>query len=82
MSFMDGLSNRELEVLKLVSEHYTNREIADTLVIADCTVETHLHHILSKLRVHSRHAAARAYLDAATRTNSASNSLGSAHRSS
>lgn len=77
---LDRLSDRELEVLKLVSEHYTNREIADILVLAECTVETHLHHILTKLRVRSRHAAARLYLDTVETTNSASRNK-SAHRS-
>lgn len=79
---LDRLSDRELEVLKLVSEHYTNREIADRLVLAECTVETHLHHILTKLRVRSRHAAARLYLDAAGKTHSASRSVETIPRSS
>jgi DNA-binding CsgD family transcriptional regulator len=56
------LSERETEVLRLVREGLTNKEIAATLVISAETVRTHLEHIFEKLRVHTRTAAvARAF---------------------
>jgi ATP/maltotriose-dependent transcriptional regulator MalT len=48
------LTGRELEVLRLMATDMSNREIASTLFIAEGTVKTHVHHILSKLDVNSR----------------------------
>ncbi len=53
----DGLSPRELEVLRLVAQGHTNRGIADELVLSERTVERHVSNILVKLRVGSRTAA-------------------------
>jgi len=44
-----SLSNRELDVLKLVSQGKTNKAIAAELGMGDATVKTHLSHILWKL---------------------------------
>ncbi len=63
MPRLDGLSDRELEVLQLVSGHLTNLQIADRLTISELTVESHVHHILHKLHVNSRRSAARIYLE-------------------
>lgn len=52
------LSRRELEVLTLATEGLSNHEIGDALVIADRTVATHVEHILDKLEVPNRAAAA------------------------
>ncbi|MDX6377865.1 MAG: hypothetical protein QOE98_2168, partial [Gaiellaceae bacterium] len=54
-----GLSLREREVLSLVGEGYSNREIALRLGISEFTVKRHVHNILEKLAVPSRAAAAR-----------------------
>jgi DNA-binding NarL/FixJ family response regulator len=51
------LSQRELEVLSLVAEGRTNRDIAEELVVSDKTVKRHLSNILDKLGVNSRAAA-------------------------
>jgi NarL family two-component system response regulator LiaR len=51
---VDPLTERELEVLKLVARGKTNREIADELVVAEGTVRTHVSNILSKLHLASR----------------------------
>ncbi|MGL5862885.1 MAG: response regulator [Phycicoccus sp.] len=53
-----GLTDREVEVLRLVARGLANREIADELVIAENTVKNHVRNILEKLHVHSRTAAA------------------------
>ena len=53
-----GLSPRELEVLHLLVEGRSNRVIGDTLSLSERTVENHVMHILSKLGVESRTAAA------------------------
>lgn len=54
----DGLSVRELEVLRLVAQGQTNREIAQTLVLSEKTVARHLTHIFTKTGVSNRAAAA------------------------
>ena len=48
------LTTREIEVLQLISEGLTNREIAELLNLSVETVKTHLRHLLAKLRVRSR----------------------------
>jgi HD-GYP domain-containing protein (c-di-GMP phosphodiesterase class II) len=53
-----GLSEREIEVLRLVATGFSNREIADKLVISPRTAEHHVQHIYGKLRVRSRPAVA------------------------
>jgi len=50
----EPLTERELEVLKLVSQGYSNQEIADILVIEEVTVRTHVSHILRKLQLANR----------------------------
>jgi ATP/maltotriose-dependent transcriptional regulator MalT len=52
------LSNREEEVLGLVSQGLTNKEIAQTLFISEATAKVHVRHILEKLGVRSRTEAA------------------------
>ncbi|WP_308250628.1 ATP-binding protein [Nonomuraea rhizosphaerae] len=58
-----GLTARELEVLKLVAEGLTNREIAERLFIAQKTVSVHVSNILGKLEVATRTQAAAAGRD-------------------
>jgi NarL family two-component system response regulator LiaR len=54
----DPLSQRELEVLKLLARGLTNQEIADRLVISEWTVRTHVRNILGKLHLANRTQAA------------------------
>ncbi|MBI2875010.1 MAG: response regulator transcription factor [Firmicutes bacterium] len=52
------LSSRETEIIALVAEGYTNKEIGNELGIAENTVKIHLKHIISKLGVRNRVEAA------------------------
>ena len=49
-----GLTQRELEVVKLVRDGCTNQQIAESLYVSIRTVETHLSHVFTKLGVTSR----------------------------
>lgn len=44
----DNLTERELEIIRLIEREYNNRQIADTLFISERTVETHRKHIYQK----------------------------------
>jgi len=50
----EELTPREREVLTYIAEGYTNREIAETLVISIKTVDRHRENIMQKLNLHSR----------------------------
>src|SRR5262249_47759667 len=52
-----GLTERELEALRLVAAGHTNKAIADELVLSERPVDRHVSNILAKLRVSSRAAA-------------------------
>jgi len=54
----EELTSREKDVLKLIEEGHTNKEISDKLVIEIGTVKNHVHNILSKLNVGTREEAA------------------------
>ena len=54
----EPLSKREVEVLQLVAEGLSNREIAERMVITVGTVKKHLEHIYGKVDAHSRTSAA------------------------
>ena len=54
----DPLTQREVEVLRLVAQGQDNREIAEKLVISEATVRTHVSNILAKLHLASRTQAA------------------------
>lgn len=54
----DPLTEREVDVLRLVAKGMSNQEIADNLVISERTVRTHISHILDKLHLANRTQAA------------------------
>lgn len=51
---LDGLTAREREILALVADGLTNRQIADQLVVSVKTVETHRTNLMQKLDLHDR----------------------------
>lgn len=57
VDFPDGLTAREVDVLRLVAAGRTNRQIAGELFISEKTVSTHLSHIFTKLGLTTRAAA-------------------------
>ena len=50
----DPLTPRELDVVKLIAEAYTNRQIAEILNVSEKTVESHRGNVLSKLGMRDR----------------------------
>lgn len=54
----EKLSERETDVLRLIGEGKSNREIADDLFLGEKTIKTHVSSILSKLQLNSRTQAA------------------------
>ncbi|MFU8796638.1 MAG: LuxR C-terminal-related transcriptional regulator [Dehalococcoidia bacterium] len=50
----DDVSGREREVLQLICEGATNREIAERLIVSEHTVKVHLRNILNKLNLRNR----------------------------
>jgi LuxR family maltose regulon positive regulatory protein len=53
-ALIEPLSERELEVLQLIAEGLTNREVAARLFLSLNTVKVHTRNIYGKLNVHSR----------------------------
>jgi DNA-binding NarL/FixJ family response regulator len=56
---LDQLTSREREVLQLVAEGHTNREIAGHLHLSEKTVEKHRGHLMAKLQAHDTAALVR-----------------------
>jgi DNA-binding NarL/FixJ family response regulator len=61
-SKLEGLSQREEEILQHLSKGYSTKEIADRLSVSVNTVRTHLQHIYEKLHVRSRTEAVAKFL--------------------
>ena len=59
VTYPDGLTVREVEVLRLLAQGVTDAQIAEQLVISPRIVNTHLKAIYGKIRVSSRSAATR-----------------------
>jgi DNA-binding NarL/FixJ family response regulator len=58
-TYPDGLTAREVEVLRLVAQGLTDPQVAEQLVISPHTVNSHLKAIYGKLGISSRSAATR-----------------------
>jgi DNA-binding CsgD family transcriptional regulator len=48
------LTNRENQILRLIADGLTNREISSSLSISESTVENHIHHIYEKMGISNR----------------------------
>jgi DNA-binding CsgD family transcriptional regulator/DNA polymerase III delta prime subunit len=57
--FPDRLTEREVEVLRLLADGRSNREIADTLVLSERTIERHVAKMYAKIGAHTRAEATR-----------------------
>ena len=55
---LQGLTDREREVLEQIAQGLTNREIAEKMVISEKTVKTHVSNLLDKLNLEDRTRAA------------------------
>jgi len=51
---LSQLTERELEVLKLIARGLSNAEIASTLFLSEATIKTHITHVLTKLNLRDR----------------------------
>jgi LuxR family maltose regulon positive regulatory protein len=54
---VEPLTERELQVLRLMATDLTSPEMAEALFVSTNTVRTHIQHIYQKLDAHSRHEA-------------------------
>ena len=48
---LSNLSDREIEIIKLIAQEFSTNEIAEKLFLSPATVETHRHNILKKLNL-------------------------------
>lgn len=51
---LPALTAREHQILDLIAEGLTNRQISSSLIISESTVENHIHHIFVKLGISNR----------------------------
>ena len=58
-SRVDGLTDREVEILRRVTSGLTNRQLAEELGVSTRTIDAHLRSVYAKLGVKSRSAATR-----------------------
>ena len=54
LNLVEPLTAREIEILQLMAEGCSNRQIAEKLILAEGTVKFYVHAVLVKLGVHSR----------------------------
>ncbi|MFE2376044.1 response regulator [Streptomyces sp. NPDC059398] len=50
----EGLTRREVDVVRLVAQGLNNRQVAKEMVVSQATVKTHLNHVLAKLALEDR----------------------------
>lgn len=62
MDALNSLTERELEILEILSQGKSNKEIAHSLEISENTIEQHLRNIYEKLNVQNRTKAVVLYL--------------------
>jgi DNA-binding NarL/FixJ family response regulator len=67
-----NLTDRELQIIRLIANGLTNKQISSVLIISNSTVENHIHHIYVKLQIYNRaQAVAHAFREKITLDNNA-----------
>jgi DNA-binding NarL/FixJ family response regulator len=62
IAMLTKLTDREIEIIRLIAHGLTNKQIASMLILSLSTVENHIHHIYVKLGIFNRaQAVARAF---------------------
>lgn len=51
---VDGLSQRQQQILRLIAQGLSNEQIAERLFVAPSTIKTHINHLYAKLGVNNR----------------------------
>lgn len=69
MNFLNKLTNRETEILRLIAQGKNNKDIAKLLCVSISTIQNHAHHVFLKLKVKNRTEASNMYWQSSIEAN-------------